>query len=79
VDAGGNVYVADFNNQLLRKISPSGVVSTVAGGWQVGGHFDGTGTAARFNNPSGVAVDTSGNLYVSDYYNHRIRKITPIF
>ncbi len=78
VDPSGHVYVADQFNQRIRKISPAGVVRTVAG---LGGSFsfaDGTGTAAQFNNPTGVAVDASGNLYVSDQFNNRIRKITPI-
>jgi sugar lactone lactonase YvrE len=79
VDAGGNVYVTEYNNHLIRKITPSGVVSTVAGAELSAAYVDGTGTAARFNNPNGVAVDTSGNLYLADYNNFRIRKITPIF
>jgi sugar lactone lactonase YvrE len=75
VDSSGNVYVADYFNNRIRKIS-GGVVSTLAGdGTQ--SYLDGTGTAARFNFPSGVAVDSSGNVYVADVGNHRIRKITP--
>jgi sugar lactone lactonase YvrE len=79
VDAGGNVYVTENNNHLIRKITPSGVVSTVAGAALSAAYVDGTGTAARFNNPDGVAVDTSGHLYLADHNNSRIRKITPIF
>ncbi len=75
VDASGNVYVADTNNRLIRKITPAGEVSTLAGSSL--GNMDGTGTAARFSSPAGIALDTSGNIYVSDRGNHSIRKITP--
>jgi len=75
VDASGTMYVADSNNHCIRKITPAGVVSTFAGNIQ--GSIDGTGTSARFNYPNGVAVDGSGNVYVADLFNHRIRKITP--
>ena len=74
VDASRNVYVADRNNHRIRKITPAGVVTTIAGGTQ--GYLDGTGALARFNHPEGITVDASGNIYVSDSQNHRIRKIT---
>jgi sugar lactone lactonase YvrE len=77
VDSAGNLYVADTNNFTIRKITPAGVVSTVAGLAGVGGISDGTGSAARFSSPEGVTVDGSGNLYVTDTDNHTIRKITP--
>ena len=76
VDNQGNVYVADTNNHLIRKITPAGVVSTLAGQAGTSGSADDTGSAARFNQPSGVAVDTAGNVYVADTYNFTVRKIT---
>jgi len=76
VDDSGNVYVADTDNQLIRKITSSGVVTTLAGSGSQGS-ANGTGTAASFKYPYGVAVDTAGNIYVSDTNNNLIRKITP--
>ncbi len=75
VDATGNVYVADFNNNLIRKITAAGVVTTLAG--STASKANGTGTAASFNGPRGVAVDVAGNVYVADANNNLIRKITP--
>jgi len=76
VDSTGNVYVADFGNLVIRKITPGGVVSTFAGSGSFGS-TDGTGTAASFGNPTGVATDPSNNVYVADYDNDTIRQITP--
>ena len=76
VDASGNVYIADAGNCVIRKIDSAGVVTTLAGSGSPGS-TDGTGTAARFNGPSGVAVDASGNVYVADTYNNEIRMVSP--
>ena len=76
VDSAGNVYVADTFNNLIRKISAFGVVTTLAGDIEAG-NGDGKGAAARFNHPGGITVDESGNLFVSDTRNQTIRKITP--
>ena len=76
VDSSGAVYVADSGNNRIRKISPAGVVTTLAGSG-VTGYADGTGAAAQFSNPDAVAVDSSGAVYVAEYYNNRIRKISP--
>jgi len=76
-DSSGNVYVADAANQTIRKITPAGAVSTLAGTTYALGAHDGTGSAARFYNPSGVATDTAGDVYVADTFNNTIRKITP--
>lgn len=77
VDTGGNLYVADYGNNIIRKITPAGVVSTLAGLAGNAGSADGNGSAARFNMPIGIAVDTNGFLYVGEYGNSTIRKITP--
>ena len=76
VDASGNVYVTERVNGTVRKITVDGIVTTVAGSPMQPGSADGTGTAARFAAPSGIAVDAVGNLYVADTGNHTIRKIT---
>jgi sugar lactone lactonase YvrE len=75
VDNAGNVYVADTYNNIIRKISADGVVSTLAGSAGQAGYVDGVGTAARFNDPSGIAVDANGIVYVSDTDNGTIRMI----
>jgi len=77
IDAGGNLYLADWGNHTIRRITPAGVVTTLAGTPGAAGSADGTGVAARFNLPTGVAVDAAGNVYVSDQANHTIRRITP--
>jgi len=77
VDSAGNIYVADTDASTIRKITPGGVVSTFAGSFTKAGPQNGTGSAARFNLPTDVAVDSSNNVYVADSNNCTIRKITP--
>jgi sugar lactone lactonase YvrE len=77
VDAAGNLYVADTGNSTIRKITPAGSVSTLAGLPRSDGSTDGAGKSARFKYPFGIAVDASGTVYVGDTYNHTIRKISP--
>lgn len=76
VDTAGNVYVAEFTSHLIRKVTSTGVVTTLAGTVGSSGSANGTGTAASFYSPSGVAVDSTGNVYVADTFNHLIRKIS---
>ena len=76
IDSNNNLYVADTGNHIIRKITPAGNVTTIAGSG-VAGNTDGTGTSAKFSAPRGIAIDNNDNLYVTDYNNHRIRKITP--
>jgi sugar lactone lactonase YvrE len=77
LDAAGNAYVGDTGNHTIRKITSAGVVTTLAGMAGVAGSADGTGAAARFDHPSGVGVDSNGNVYVADSYNQTIRRISP--
>ena len=77
VDSTGNVYVADWGNQTIRKVTPAGVVTTLAGLAGSSGSADGQGSTARFFHPSGLAVGPAGNLYVADAGNHTIRLVTP--
>lgn len=76
-DSSGNVYVSDNAGHTIRKITPTGIVTTLAGKAGVVGSADGTGTAATFNRPEGLAVDATGNVYVADSLNCTIRKISP--
>src|SRR5258705_113385 len=75
VDSAGNVYVADTYNWTIRKVTPAGVVTTLAGRSGNYGSADGTGSGAQFR-PQGVAVDNAGNIYVADGGNGTIRKVT---
>jgi hypothetical protein len=67
------MYVSDYNNNRIRKITPAGTVSTIAGGLQ--GNNDGPAGQARFHKPGHICLDSQGNIYVADRNNHRIRKI----
>jgi sugar lactone lactonase YvrE len=73
----GTLYVTDTENHTIRRITPAGVVTTFAGAAGRQGSADGTGEAARFSSPVGIALDTQGNVYVTDGENQTIRKITP--
>ena len=76
IDSAGNLFVGDAEAHVIRKITPAGDVTTFAGTTDVKGSADGTGTLASFNDPSGLAIDAAGNLYVADALNNKIRKIT---
>jgi streptogramin lyase len=75
IDASGNLYVCDQGNHKIKKITPAGVVTTIAGSTQ--GFVDANGPNAKFSTPIGIAVDATGNLFVCDNANEKIRKITP--
>src|SRR5208283_333227 len=78
VDNTGNVYVADSANHIIRKMTPAGVVTTLAGLSGHAGTNDGTGSMVRFNYPDGIAVDNTGNIYVADTGNQTIRATQPL-
>jgi hypothetical protein len=73
-DSSGNLFVADAGNDLIRKVTQAGVVTTIGGTPEIIGSTDGTGPAALFNNPEGLALDSLGNVYVGDTGNDTIRK-----
>ncbi len=78
VDAVGNIYIADYYNNIIRKITPSGIIITIAGNGTAGfGGDGGSATAAELRTPSGVTMDAIGNIYISDYSNNIIRRVTP--
>jgi sugar lactone lactonase YvrE len=76
IDAAGNLYVVDTGNARIRRVTPDGTVSTLAGNGTAG-FFDGPAEEAQFNDPRGIAVDPDGLVYVADTGNHRVRRITP--
>lgn len=77
VDNAGNIYVAEYSNKRVRKITPTGLVTTLAGGGTQCCDTDGVGVQAQFNSLTGIAVDTAGNVYVTDVAASRIRRISP--
>jgi len=77
IDSSGSLYVGDSSNHVIRRITPDGMVRTLAGKAGTSGADDGVGNAATFYRPYGVAVDAAGNVYVADLFNNKIRKITP--
>ncbi|OOQ57997.1 cadherin-like beta sandwich domain-containing protein [Mucilaginibacter pedocola] len=77
MDGAGNLYVADYSNQVIRKITPAGVVSTFAGTMFGPGFASGPVGTGRFRNPFGIDVDAAGNVYVADFGNSAVRKVTP--
>lgn len=77
IDSSGNLFVGDAEAHVIRKITPAGAVTTFAGITDVPGNTDGAAGVATFNDPSGLAIDTAGNLYVADAKNNKIRKVTP--
>jgi uncharacterized protein (TIGR03437 family) len=77
VDAAGNLYIADMLNHRIRRVAPNGTITTVAGNGRPGFSGDGGPAASgQLNFPAGVAVDPSGNLYIADWQNYRVRKVT---
>jgi len=76
IDVAGNLYIADLDNNRIRKVNAAGIITTIAGTGVAGyGGDDSAATAAKLNGPAGVAVDASGNVYIADDYNARIRKV----
>jgi len=78
VDGAGNLFIAEYGNNRVRKVTPDGIIRTVAGNGTLGFSGDGgPATSAQLNYPAGIAVDAAGNLFIADGSNHRIRKVAP--
>ena len=77
IDTAGNLYIADSGNALVERVTPSGVLSVVAGTGTAGAPTPGAATSSKLNDPSGIALDTSGNLYIADADAHVIEKVSP--
>jgi trimeric autotransporter adhesin len=77
VDSTGNLYIADTDNRRVRKVTPNGVITTVAGNGSYGSSGDGGQATSAQLTPNAIAIDSAGNLYIADTWNHRIRKVTP--
>ena len=78
VDGSGNLFIADYNNNRIRKVSTGGIITTVAGTGSNGfSGDDGPSSSAQLDRPAGVAVDSAGNLFIADSYNSRVRKVSP--
>jgi uncharacterized protein (TIGR03437 family) len=79
VDASGNLFIADSSHNRIRKVTPSGIITTIAGNGSFGyGGDGGPATSAQLAGPNAIAVDASGNLFIADTYNDRIRRVTPV-
>ena len=78
MDSMGNIFLSDYGNHTVRKIDTSGNVTTIAGSAGIEGSDNGNRTSARFKKPTGLAFDSKGNILVSDYGNHLIRKIDTV-
>ncbi len=79
VDSIGNLYISDGADERIRKVDTAGIISTVTGNGECGFSGDGgSATAAQLNGPTGIAVDSNGNLYFSEFYNFRIRKVDTV-
>src|SRR5208282_692463 len=77
LDGAGNLYIADTSNNVIRKVTPGGTITTVAGNGTAGYNGDSiAASAAELNGPTGVALDGAGNLYIADFGNSRVRKVT---
>src|SRR6185369_10886691 len=77
IDAAGNLYVADTGNNVVRRVTPAGVITTVAGNGTPGSNGDGSAaTSAQLNAPDGLALDSAGNLYIADSLNAKVRRVS---